>query len=393
MGTMHVVILFRYFWPESRVSEEPHMLRELVHWHVARGDTVQIVCGSQDDCRATWASEFPEGVRIEAFRADVDRNGTLTARVRNSLRLLWRGAAALLAPGRIDVLYLFTYPPGFAGAMILLCRMIRRGTTIVFSFQDSLEYRIGNPLVRFLYRRYNAFCISHATVTTVLSSEMRNHLVESVRQGARDRVARRVEVVNNFYAERVAPPDDSTDKAYDIIYAGNHGPGQNLGFFVEALARCRTSPPPTVVFYGGGTEKAALIALAAERRAAIDFRDPIDRQRIADEIRRARFGLVAMRADLPRYAFPSKIIAYTSNGTPTLLMCDPEGEMARWIRDEGLGVPFDGTDPDGAARGIDAALASADASSAGRVAGRAAMLFGKELFLERIGGILERIHG
>lgn len=387
---MNVVILFRYFWPESRVSEEPHMLRDLVHWHASRGDSVQVVCGSHDDCRERWASEFPDRVRIDAFRAGVDRDGPFLGRVVNSARMLFHGMATLLAPRRIDLLYLFTYPPGFAGAMIALCRLLRRRTTIVFSFQDNLEYRIRNPVVRFLYRRYNAFCISHATFTMVLSSEMRDHLLESVRKGARESVERRVEVVNNFYAERIEPVDESSGKTYDIIYAGNHGPGQNLDFFVEVLARCRTSPPPRVVFYGSGTAKTDVIALAAERNAAIEFRDPVDRRHIAAEIRRARFGLVAMRPDLPKYAFPSKIIAYTSNGTRALLMCDPNGALSRWIRDEGLGVALDALDVESAGRDLEEALSAPDIPAARDVASRAAEIFGRERFLQRVDDMLRR---
>ena len=388
---MHVVVLFRYFWPESRVSEEPHMLREIVHRHVARGDSVDVICGSADDCREAWAREFPERVRVSSFRAPVDRNGPLIGRVLNSARLLLRGLGALLWPRRIDLLYLFTYPPGFAGAMIAFCRVFRRRTRILFSFQDNLEYRIGNPHIRASYRAYNRFCISHATVTTVLSEEMREHLLESIPLRSRAKVGERIEVVNNFYAEQIDPQRATPAKAYDILYAGNHGPGQNLAFFIEALARCRLHPSRRIVFYGGGTEKEALQTLARERRAPIEFRDPVDRQTIATEMQAARYGLVAMLPELPRYAFPSKIIAYTCNGTKALLMCDPSGPLGRWVVAERLGDVLDVTDADRAATGIEALLAVTDDSDPRDTADRAATLFGKDVFLRRIEAILARL--
>jgi glycosyltransferase involved in cell wall biosynthesis len=388
---MHVVVLFRYFWPESRVSEEPHMLREIVHRHVARGDTVDVICGSADDCREVWAREFPERVRVRSFRAPVDRNGPLFVRVLNSARLLFRGLGALLWPSRIDLLYLFTYPPGFAGAIISFCRVFRRRTRILFSFQDNLEYRIGNPLIRACYRAYNRFCVSHATVTTVLSEEMREHLLESVPLRSRENVGARIEVVNNFYAEDVAPARATAAKAYDILYAGNHGPGQNLAFFIEALSRCRPQTSARVVFYGGGTEKEALRTLARERGAPIEFRDPVDRQTIATEMQAARYGLVAMLPELPKYAFPSKIIAYTCNGTKALLMCDPAGPLGRWVIAERLGDVLDVTDVDRAAKGLEALLAATDDGDPRDTAGRAATLFGKDVFLSRIEAILARL--
>lgn len=388
---MQVVVLFRYFWPESRVSEEPHMLREIVHRHVARGDTVDVICGSADDCREVWAREFPERVSVRSFRAPVDRNGPLLGRVLNSARLLLRGLETLLWPRRIDLLYLFTYPPGFAGAIIAFCRVFRRRTRILFSFQDNLEYRIGNPLIRACYRAYNRFCISHATVTTVLSGEMREHLLESVPLRSRAKVGERIEVVNNFYAEKIDPLPATLTKAYDILYAGNHGPGQNLAFFIEAVARCRLHPSPRIVFYGGGTEKEALQTLARERGAPIIFRDPVDRQTIATEMQAARYGLVAMLPELPRFAFPSKIIAYTCNGTKALLMCDPDGHLGRWVVAEQLGDVLDVTDADRAATGIEALLAVTDDTDPRDTASRAATLFGKEVFLGRIEAILDRV--
>lgn len=390
---MHVVVLFRYFWPESRVSEEPHMLREIVHRHVDRGDTVDVVCGASDDCHAAWAHEFPERVRVRSFQAPVDRLGTLSGRVLNSARLLLHGLGTLLTPGRIDLLYLFTYPPGFAGAMIAWCRLFRRRTRILFSFQDNLEYRIGNPLLRVLYRSYNRFCISHATVTTVLSGEMRDHLLGSFPPRSRGRIGGRIEVVNNFYAEKIDPDLAAGVKTSDIIYAGNHGPGQNLAFFIEVVSRCRLPEPPRIVFYGGGTEKESLVTLARERGAPIEFRDPVDRHSIATEMQRARFGLVAMLPDLPKYAFPSKIIAYTCNGTQALLMCDPAGALGHWVADEQLGAVLDVTDADRAAKDLETLLAAADEADPRDTARRAATLFGRDVFLSRIESILARLFG
>lgn len=386
---MHVLILFRYFWPESRVAEEPHMLREVVKMHLARGDTVRVVCGSADDCRQRWAQEFPEGVRFTWFRAPIDRDGSMWRRAVNSVKLLALGVSAVLVPSRIGLIYLFAYPPGFAGTIITICRFVRRSTRIIFSFQDNLEYRIPGAMLRTVYRAYNRFCVRHATRTVVLSDEMREHLLGSFPDRARESVSRRIEVLNNFYAEDVPPVVDGGTAAYDIIYAGNHGPGQNLAHFLRVIARCRTATIPRIVFYGNGTEKPALVRLADELSVGVEFRDPVDRRRIADEMRRARFGLVAMQADLPKYAFPSKIAAYTCNGTQVLLMSDPHGSLGRWISLEGLGAALDPRDEARAASSLEALLATDTSHSPTEVAKRARRLFGKTPFLARIGEIVD----
>jgi len=365
------------------------MLREVVKMHLDRGDTVRVVCGSADDCRQRWAQEFPEGVRFSWFRAAIDRDGSMWKRAVNSARLLALGVSAVLTPSRIDLVYLFAYPPGFAGAVIAICLLVRRGTRTIFSFQDNLEYRIPGAVLRTVYRAYNRFCVRHATRTVVLSEEMREHLLGSFSNRARESVSGRIDVLNNFYAEEVPPVVDGGTAAYDIIYAGNHGPGQNLAHFLRVVARCRPAVLPRIVFYGNGTEKPALMRLADELSVGIEFRDPVDRRRIADEIRRARFGLVAMQADLPKYAFPSKITAYTCNGTQVLLMSDPDGALGRWISLEGLGATLDPRNEARAARSLETLLGTDDSYPPTEVAKRAQRLFGKAPFLARLSAIVD----
>lgn len=388
---MEILILFRYFWPESRVAEEPHMLREVVKMHLARGDQVRVVCGSAEDCQARWAEEFPVGVRFTWFRAAIDRDGPLWMRMVNCARLLTLGVAALLPPRSLALVYVFAYPPGVAGAIIFLCRLVRRRTRVILSFQDNLEYRIPGRVPRALYRAYNRFCLRHATCTVVLSEEMRSHLLQSFPAQSRARVADRIKILNNFYAEDVPPVEPGRQTVYDVIYAGNHGPGQNLRFFLRVLARCQRAAPLRVVFFGNGTDKHGLLQLNAELNAGVEFREPIGRQQIAKEMRSARFGLVAMRPDLSRYAFPSKIAAYTCNGTPALLMSDPAGNLGRWISREQLGAAINPENEAQAADQLNRLVTGPGELAPSELAARARELFGKDHFLRQLEEIVNKV--
>ena len=235
---MNVTIIHRYFWPESQAAEEPLMLREIVKMHLSRGDSVTVICGAADDCEEIWRKEFPDKVFIKAFRSPVDRSGPMSRRAINALRLLTRSAAEILSSRRIGLIYLFAYPPGVAALIIAMCRLTCRRTKLLFSFQDNLEYRIPYYPVRVAYRAYNRFCISHASMTMPLSEEMKQHLLSTVSERSRSSVAQRITVLNNFYSEHVNIDTITKEKVYDIIYAGNHGPGQNLSHFIEVLALC-----------------------------------------------------------------------------------------------------------------------------------------------------------
>lgn len=367
------------------------MLREVVKMHVERGDKVRVICGSAEDCRARWSEEFPVGVRFTWFKAAIDRDGPLWMRIVNSARLLAIGVTMLFKPAPISLVYVFAYPPGIAGAVILLCRLVRRRTKVIFSFQDNLEYRIPGRLLLAAYIRYNRFCLRHADCTMVLSEEMRSYLLQSFSARPRGIVADRIEILNNFYAQDVPPVEPERQFVYDVIYAGNHGPGQNLHFFLRVLARCQRVAPLRVVFFGNGTDKHALLRLNAELNAGVEFHEPIGRQQISEEMRSARFGLVAMRPDLPRYAFPSKIAAYTCNGTQALLMTSPSGELGQWITREGLGVSIDAENEQRAAAQLNGLLAAPKQRSPADIASRAGVLFGKKSFLNKLEAIVDRV--
>lgn len=96
-----------------------------------------------------------------------------------------------------------------------------------------------------------------------------------------------------------------------------------------------------------------------------------------------------MQADLPKYSFPSKIAAYTCNGTQVLLMSDPDGSLGRWISLEGLGAILDPREEARAASSLEALLATNTSHSATEVAKRAQRLFGKTPFLARLGEIVD----
>ncbi len=384
---MNVTIIHRYFWPESQAAEEPLMLREIVKMHLSRGDSVTVICGAADDCEEIWRKEFPDKVFIKAFRSPVDRSGPMSRRAINALRLLTRSAAEILSSRRIGLIYLFAYPPGVAALIIAMCRLTCRRTKLLFSFQDNLEYRIPYYPVRVAYRAYNRFCISHASMTMPLSEEMKQHLLSTVSERSRSSVAQRITVLNNFYSEHVNIDTITKEKVYDIIYAGNHGPGQNLSHFIEVLALCHITPKPVVVFYGSGTEKHNLIQKAKHLGVSIEFRDPIARAAIAEEIQRSRFGLVGMIEELPQYAFPSKIAAYGCNGTPSILLGPQDSLMGCWIEQETLGHSIDAKAPEKAARELEAIMSQAE-SLPKTIAKRAKDIFGKERFIASLTTII-----
>lgn len=374
---MRVLIVHRYFWPEQ-VTVMADMLRMIAELHLARGDTVRVVAGESGDFGAARRTALP-GAEIAAFRAPIDREGGMARRLLTSLRLA-RHALGHARDGRWDVVYAVSYPPGLA-ALIALAGRARH---LVFYLQDNFAWRLPGPL-RAPYRGMMRFTLRRAARTITLTGDMRSELLGWFRDPRE--VAPRILVMQNV-VPGLGARLEAGPEVRDIVYAGNHGPAQNLGHFLDALRRM--DRVPRVAFYGSGAEREALVR-RAEGLPGVSFHDTVPREAARAEIARSRLGLVGARPDLLRHAFPSKLLAYAAEGTPSLLMCPEGSEAARWLAETGLGMPLDPADPGRAAAGIAAALAAPADRDA--IAARARAEFGAERWLAAIGAMLDGLDG
>lgn len=384
------LIVHRYFWPEN-ISVLPLMFREVAQLHLARGETVDVVTASSADFAQVRREEFGPPVRFDDARAPPDRGKGGIARIGTNLGLLLRALRAL-GRRRYRVLYTVSYPPLLATIVIGFARLFRRAEHPIYYVQDIFSYRIGNQSVRGFYRWLSGQTIRAASATITLSEAMKQELLSCLPPALRAREADRIFVIPNFAVDGLAELHAPSPAAFDIIYAGNHGIAQNLEQFLRALAHPLVDPKPRVEFFGGGNDKARLQRLARDLQLqqVVQFRDPVDRTRIAAEMARARFGLVGATGDLMRYAFPSKLAGYAAAGTPSLVMCDEGGETARWLETTGLGLPLDPDDPELAARQLQRALqGQADGPNRERVLQAVSEQFGRRQYLERMQDMLD----
>ena len=348
--TRSVLIVHRYFWPEN-ISETPQLLRTIAGHHLARGDAVRVVTGASGDFARQWDEAFEGKVAVSAFRAPVDRGLGAAQRAKHALRLL-RLAISEMFGQRTDLLYVLSYPPLVGGLLNAFGPQSGRTRRAVYYVQDLFTYRIGNPILRRLYLAFSGLTIRLADRTVTLSEAMKRQLLLSLSPGSRAAQAPRIVVIPNACSDfERDPPGAPAQKAYDVIYAGAHGKPQNLDLFVSAMGLLSPGERPRAVFYGSGDARPALIARAEELGlgAALEFRAPVSRQEIAEEIAKARFGLVGALPGLMDYAFPSKLASYGALGVPSLVMCPEEGETADWLRTSGLGEPLDPVSPERAA--------------------------------------------
>lgn len=120
------------------------------------------------------------------------------------------------------------------------------------------------------------------------------------------------------------------------IYAGAHGPANDLGQIVEAARGLTDDPRIRIVFIGGGPNKQA-IKTQAEGLTNVTFLEPVPKQEIERILPAADIGLMTLRQiQLFDGARPNKLFDYMGAGLAAVSTI--QGEAARVLEEAGAGI-------------------------------------------------------
>jgi glycosyltransferase involved in cell wall biosynthesis len=207
--------------------------------------------------------------------------------------------------------------------------------------------RVLRALCDFVYRR--------ADHLTVLSPGFERALV------ARGIPPDRVEVLSNWAEEErffPVPYDEALAVElglagkFNVLYAGNIGPLQELETIVRAAALVRDQSNLQIVIVGSGPREQAVRALAESldvRNVRFLGRRPIESMNAINALADV---LLVHLADRPflHSTIPSKVQVALVSGKPVLL--GVRGDAADLLRQSGGGVTFSPGDPDDLARSL-----------------------------------------
>lgn len=126
------------------------------------------------------------------------------------------------------------------------------------------------------------------------------------------------------------------DNEVVAIYAGAHGPANDLGQIVEAARELQGEENIRFVLIGGGPAKESVKA-KAEGLSNITFLDPVAKQEIERILPAADIGLMTLR-QIPLFdgARPNKLFDYMGAGLAAVSTI--QGEAAKVLEEAGAGV-------------------------------------------------------
>ena len=300
-------------------------------------------------------SEEHNGVRIIRSYAYVPNRVTPLRRILHEGSFIVSSMIRAAMSRRPDVLFVISPPLGLAVPAILLSRFWR--IPYVFDVEDLQPdsaadlAMLPSWAVKLLYRIENA-AYRHAGLVTTLTAGMKERIVE--KGVAKEKVV----LIEPRMDESLASvtPEESIafrrrygleDKLL-VTYSGNMGVKQGLDVLVDAAALNRSDDSTLFLLVGTGAD----CRRVQHRAAALDLRNVRFLPLLAETDFRGLLAasdicVVTQQKSVSEIAFPSKIVTYFAAGRPVIASVNCGSEVARVVRESGVGRVVSAGDPEG----------------------------------------------
>jgi glycosyltransferase involved in cell wall biosynthesis len=345
-----IIFANRYFYPD--LSATSQMLADLAGRLAQAGFEVHVVCSRE--LYENPAAKLP--VRELVGKVCVHRVWTsgfgrrrLLGRALDYLSFYLSAGARLLTLTRGgDVLVVKTDPPLLSLIGLIAARC--RGATLVNWLQDlfpEVAAKLYEPsLPRWAQRWLQSLrdrSLRVAAVNIVIGAGMRDYLL------SRGIPAVRVRVIENWASGFPMKPKAACEselrrrlqlqQRFVVAYSGNLGRAHEFETLFDAAVRLQADTVFVFLMIGGGVAMEALRARVTERGLTnFRFLPYRPREALSDSLASADVHLVCLRPELEGLIVPSKIYGILAAARPAVFIGDPEGEVARVLREADCGT-------------------------------------------------------
>lgn len=352
---MKLLLTHRFFWPDT--APYAVMLRAIGDALAEAGHEVHVMSSIPSYRANAKAGVKPSQERLGAV--NVKRIWVFSDERRNPLRRLanvalysWALFVTILRQ-RPDLVSASTFPPVIAAWSASLAARLT-GARFVYHMQDihpEVSQLSGGTLGRGLPMRVLRWLdnqtLRRSDAIVVLSEDMANSLC------ARGLDPLPIHVINNLSldiagGEAVQPPAELRKRGGKrrVIFAGNLGRFQQLPLLAEGVSRLFDTHLDLELFFLGDGTALRELEERWEGHAQVSFAGflPFDQAKVL--IEEADIGLVSLLPGIYRVAYPSKVLSYAALGLPMLALVEPESELAKSLRQGGVGAVPDAHTPD-----------------------------------------------
>lgn len=345
-----VVFVNRYFHPDE--SATSRILSDLAFRLAALGFTVAVVTSRQlyDQPRARLpAQQVVEGVMVYRVATATRGRARLVGRALDYLSFhIAAGAKLLSVLSSGDIVVAKTDPPLISVVVSFVARV--RGARLVNWLQDvfpevatALGMRALPEWLAGILASIRDRSLRAAAANIVLGELMKDRLL------ARGIESERIHIVPNWTDIRQITPQPAhtseTRRAlglkvqFVIGYSGNLGRAHEFDTLLGAACLLREDRNFSFLITGGGAKLQSLrTAVEAEHLDNFHFLPYQPAELLADSLAAADVHLISLLPALEGLIVPSKLYGILAAGRPAVFIGDPEGEVARVIRDHDCGI-------------------------------------------------------
>jgi glycosyltransferase involved in cell wall biosynthesis len=349
---MKILIVHRYFWPDQANCGQ-------ILWNVAKHYQSQGHC---IDVLTSLPSRNAFSTKIEKKENEIRENvnikrinlpneiGKPLQRILNAIKIgLFTNF--LVMKNKYDVIIATSVPAILGGFFSAFASFFFKKRFIYFCMDlypeiGKLSGDFSNSILyKFLEKIDNWNC-KRADSIIVHSLDMKKTLKK--RSGGEQF---KINIINNFSvpSEVMIKPISNFNtplkkKKLSIIFVGNIGRFQGLEIIIDAMSLIKRKGRHDIelVIMGEGTEKKELINLVEKTQTNVVFFDYQPIEIMKQAIANADIGLVTLRPNIYKYAYPGKLMSYLEQGRPIISMVETESELVKTMITEGYGfsVPF-----------------------------------------------------
>ena len=356
MQTLKVLLVHRYFWPDS--PPYASMLKCIAE-ELALGDRDITVFSTQPSYKkATSNADQPEFetvrnvkiIRKTLWGFDSD---SIFHRLCNSILFLCHLVIHVIASPRYGVIVMSTVPQvfgPFVAALLARCS----GARFIYHCQDIhpevavFGGLLTSKLICWLLLHIDNITIALAHKVVVVSDDMKLTLI--ARGPIREH---KIIVISNFELPDFSGQEKSflslapKRNKFRLLFAGNVGKFQKLDLIIDAMSKIGPRSDIELFILGDGQAKQALQEKVKQYN--LDNVTFFGHQKLGLAkvmMREADLCLVTLAPNMYRVAFPSKTITILAQGSPILACLEKESSLASMVINNDLGFHVEMTNSD-----------------------------------------------
>lgn len=364
-------------------------LRDLVREFVRQGHSVIVLLPSSSQ-QESWCIEEFDGatvLRLKALRSkDVSYLRRTFAELTMPFFMRWNFSKSPLANEWWDGVVWYS-PSIFLGPLVQALRRFRGCPSYLIIRDIFPEWAADMGLMSrgLIFRLFKAVAKYQYSVADVIGVQTYGNL--QYFEGWQQRTGRKLEVLPNWLDTPSDIPcsidihDTRLAGRKIFVYAGNMGVSQGMDIILELADRLNSRKDVGFLFVGRGSEVPRLTALVSERRLDnVLFHDEIHPDEIPNLYAQCGIGIVALDRRHKSHNIPGKFLTYIQSGLPVLANINMGNDLARIIRDEGVGEVCESNQLDDLLRLAESLLDELDNDST--MPGRCRELFQREFSVE-----------